>query len=146
MEVFTRLSYILLESYSLSTLASLVRLDFYLPLNPGPSTLPPRASTHSGPMPCVSSANCSMPTTHCLLFRGLKTFVVIYFSDAPRTTWLLMLQHPTHAAFLQSFAYRKTQLHIVFEIHELTRPVKGQYAMNKICCSQRKKENSDKLC
>ena len=39
-------------------------------------------------------------------------------------------QHPTnaiHMVFALSFVYLNTLLHFVFEIHELTRPVKGQY-------------------
>ena len=57
---------------------------------------------------------------------GLKTFVVIYFSGAHEPRCFSSFCHPTNAtdvAFSLSFVYLKTQVHPVFETHQLIRPV-----------------------
>ena len=73
-----RYSYFLLRSYSPSTLASLVHLDFSPPLNPGPSSPSPGQHLKRRDVKCLlCSALCSL-----LIATWLKTSVIIYFSDA----------------------------------------------------------------
>ena len=99
--------FFILESYSLSTLANLVHLDFSLSLNPRLPDLP--ESMHMAAGHLVSPLLCSL---------------------SPAVTHAFFLPASTYAipvAFLLSFVYLKTQLHPIFEIHELTWLIKGHY-------------------
>ena len=83
------LSYFLLGLYSLLTLASLVHLDFYPPLNPeqaGPHQPVPRTAWQLISLSILFSAHCWL-----LLAPGMKNFCHYIFFGRPHNSELLFL-------------------------------------------------------
>ena len=113
----TEAFYFLLGSYSVSTLVSLVHLDFSLPFGPRPSG--PLLGQH-----LKRRNDKSLCPQLTALSPRVENFVVINFSDAHSS--FRHLTQAIHLVFLLSFVYLTTQVHPVFEIHELTRPVESQ--------------------
>ena len=110
---------------SLSTLASFVHLGFSLPLYPWPSG-PRRATAQND----VTSSLSLSALLHCSEVENFRRYI---FFGRLCISWLLFHWHPTNAiyvAFPLSFKNLNTQVHPVFEIHEITRPVKVQIFTN----------------
>ena len=123
--------FFVLGLYSLSTLASLVHLNFSLLLYPGPSaptpTLDQRSKRRDVKCLCSLLTLCVRSLCFSAYYSELKTSVVIYFFGylCSLPSGITHTQTKRHSRYLL-FTLKRKHLSC-FEIHELTRPVKSQY-------------------